>query len=82
MSNSGYTEVMWAQSLLHHLCSLCPALCSVDQTPHILFHALPIYPHIPESGVTPCLNVLLCTELKLKVIFHVAAPFRSTTPAE
>lgn len=56
--------------------------CPVDHMLHILFHALPIYPHIPESGVVPCSNALSCTGLELKAIHHALAPPRSTTSAE
>lgn len=66
----------------HHIHACFPAPCSADHMLHIHFHALPIYPHIPESGVMPCSNVLSCTGLKLKAIHHVPAPLRSTTSAE
>lgn len=69
---------------LQHIpaCPLSLAPCSVEHILHILFHALLIYPHIPESGVMLCANVLVCTGLKLKAIYHVVAPLRSTTPVE
>lgn len=47
--------------------------CPVDHMLHILFHALPIYPHIPKSGVMPCSNALWCTGLELRAIHHVLA---------
>lgn len=62
-------------------CFLPPTPCSVDHMLNILLHALPIYPHIPESGVMPCSNMLLCARLQLKAIHHVVAPLRSATPA-